>query len=150
MRRFPLRTGARPNNGPVARGGRVIVRIAAAAIALSACSGDGPPATGLPPVPSFPRQSAEADQPPVVWIGGTLTEVTATVIELREPFGSVVSLQRLGSEATGFFRVSGGTWERLPAGESVASGSEACVETLMDGPTLLALRVFLGVGCGPA
>jgi hypothetical protein len=134
----------------VASGGRVIVRIAAAAIALSACSGNEAPGSDLPPVPSIPRHSAGADQPPVVWIGGTLTEVTATVIELREAFGPVVSVQLLGSEATGFFRVSGGAWERLPAGEPVATGSEVCVETLMDGPTLLALRVFLGVGCGPA
>lgn len=85
----------------------------------------------------------------MVWIGGTLTEVTATVIELREPLGSVVSLQRLGRQATAFFRVSGGAWERLPGGEAVVTGTEACVETLMDGATLLALRVFLGVGCGP-
>jgi hypothetical protein len=122
-----------------------------AATALSACSGDGAtPASALPPVPSFPPQSAGADQPPVVWIGGTLTEVNANVIELREAFGSVVSLQRLGSGATGFFRVAGGAWERLPAGQAVATGTEACVETLMDGATLLALRVFLGAGCGPA
>jgi hypothetical protein len=121
-----------------------------AAVALSACSGEEPPpAAGLPPVPSFPRQSGGPDQLPVVWIGGTLTEVTATVIELREPLGSVVSLQRLGRQATGFFRVSEGAWARLPAGEAVATGTEACVETLMDGATLLALRVFLGVGCGP-
>jgi hypothetical protein len=79
-----------------------------------------------------------------------MTEVTATAIELREPFGSVVSLQRLGREATGFFRVTSGAWERLPAGAAVAAGTQACVETLMDGPTLLALRVFLGAGCGPA
>jgi hypothetical protein len=122
-----------------------------ASIALAACSGaETPPTSDLPPVPSLPGQSADADQPPVVWIGGTLTEVTATTIELRESFGAVVSLDRLGREATGFFRVTAGTWERLPAGATVATGMEACVETLMDGRTLLALRVFLGAGCGPA
>jgi hypothetical protein len=128
-----------------------MVRVAAAAIVLAACSGEEPAApSGFPPVPAVPGQGAQADQPPVVWIGGTLTEVTATAIELREPFGSVVSLQRLGREATRFFRATENAWERLPVGATAAIGTEACVETLMDGPTLLALRVFLGAGCGPA
>jgi hypothetical protein len=130
---------------------RVFTRAIAAAIVLAACSGDdAPAAAGAPPVPSLPRQSAGPDQPPVIWIGGTLTEVTGDRIEVREDFGSVVTLQRLGRGATGFFRVAGGAWGRLPAGEQIPPGEQACVETLMDGSTLLALRVFLGANCGPA
>jgi hypothetical protein len=125
----------------------------ATAVTLAACWGpDRAPASGgngLPPVPSFPGQTGGPDQPPVIWIGGAVVKVTAGQIEIREDSGSVVVLQRLGREATGLFRVSGETWERLPPGSAVAAGEKACVETLMDGSTLLALRVFLGARCGP-
>jgi len=131
------------------RGGKLIAGAAFAAIALACCS--RPDAGGtLPAVPSLPRQTGGPDQPPVVWIAGTIDEVAADRIELREGSGSVVTLQRLGREATGIFRVSEEAWERLPPGAAVAAGERACVETLMDGQTLLALRVFLGAGCGPA
>jgi hypothetical protein len=126
----------------------------ATAVTLAACSGpDRAPASGgaqgLPPVPSFPGQTGGPDQPPVIWIGGSVVKVTAGQIEVRGDSGSVVALQRLGREATGLFRASEGTWERLPPGAAVAAGEKACVETLMDGSTLLALRVFLGAQCGP-
>lgn len=126
--------------------------LAAVTVALAGCSGpdQGAGAGGLPPVPPLPGQTGDADQPPVIWIGGTVAEVSADRIDLRESSGAVVTLQRLGREATGIFRVSGDVWERLPPGAPVAGGQAACVETLMDGRTLLALRVFLGAGCGPA
>jgi hypothetical protein len=103
-----------------------------------------------PPVPSDSERSADPSQPPVVWIGGTLVEVAADSITVRESFGSVVELQRLGRGATTFFEISGGAWAEVPDGTSVEAGQAACVETLLNGPTLLALRVFLGASCGPA
>jgi hypothetical protein len=86
----------------------------------------------------------------VVWIGGTLVEVAPDSITVREAFGSVVRLQRLGQGATTFFEVSGTDWAEVPDGASIEAGRAACVETLLNGPTLLALRVFLGASCGPA
>jgi hypothetical protein len=86
----------------------------------------------------------------VVWVEGTLTDVTDVHLVLRQPVGSVVTLRRLSGDATSFFRVSGSEWQRLAAEAGVPAGQVACVETLLDRETLLALRVFLGAGCGPA
>jgi hypothetical protein len=126
-----------------------------ATIALIACSGaqDDPTVSvtaGLPPVPSLPAQSAEPGQPPVIWVGGTITDLRADRITLREESGSELTLRRLGRDATAFFRVSRGSWRRVASGDGIDSGEPACVETLMDRTNLLALRVFLGARCGPA
>jgi hypothetical protein len=86
----------------------------------------------------------------VIWLGGTLADVTDTQLVLRQPAGSVVTLRRLAGEATSFFRLSGSEWQRLAPEAQVPAGRAACVETLLDRQTLLALRVFLGAGCGPA
>jgi hypothetical protein len=86
----------------------------------------------------------------VTWVGGTLTDVTETQLVLQQPAGSVVTLRRLAGEATSFFRLSGSEWQRLAPQAQVPAGRTACVETLLDRQTLLALRVFLGAGCGPA
>ena len=83
-------------------------------------------------------------------MSGTLTSVTAERVEVRGPTGSILDLLRIGAEGTAFFRASGGTWHRLAAEAPVRAGQEACVETVMDGESLLALRVFLGAGCGPS
>jgi hypothetical protein len=85
-----------------------------------------------------------------VWVGGELTGLKPGRLELKEAFGSVVTLRRLGGDATSFFRVSGGTWQRADPKTEAKVGTKACVETLMDGRTLLALRVFLGADCGPS
>jgi hypothetical protein len=121
-----------------------------------ASKGSGTPAASgssgvsvLPPIPSSPGRSLGPRQPPTVWVGGEITELKASRLELKEASGSVLTLRRLGRNATSFFRVSQGTWERLPPGAEVQLGSSACVETLMDGQNLLALRVFLGADCGP-
>jgi hypothetical protein len=82
-------------------------------------------------------------------VAGELTEVTADRLELKEAFGSEVTLRRLGGNATSFFHVRQGTWRRADPRTAAKAGTEACVETLMDGQTLLALRVFLGAECGP-
>ena len=120
----------------------------------SACRSSSPPApTGpshLPPIPPLPAQSLGPSQPPLIWVGGTLTAVTADRLEITEPFGSVVRLARLGNGATAFFEVQAGAWQRLAATTPVATGASVCAQTLMDGSNLLALRVFLGAECGPA
>lgn len=89
-------------------------------------------------------------QPPVVWIAGTLIDVSSQRIEVMERSGTSVGLQRLAEDATTFYRVSGGAWRRLAAEAQIAAGQQACTETIMDGSNLLAIRVFLGAGCGPA
>jgi hypothetical protein len=127
----------------------------AATIALAACSGPGnDPAVsaeaGLPPVPALTRQEGGPRQPPVIWVGGTITDLRADRITVRETSGSELTLRRLGRDATAFFRASGGSWRRVASGDGVRAGEAACVETLMDRTNLLALRVFLGAGCGPA
>jgi hypothetical protein len=89
------------------------------------------------------------NQPPVIWVGGELTDVGEDHLEILEASGSVVRIRRLGSGATSFFEIVEGRWARLPASALPASGEEACVETLLDGTNMLALRVFIGARCGP-
>lgn len=103
----------------------------------------------VPPVPSAPGQGLGPNQPPIVWVGGQITALKADRLEVAEAFGSVLTLRRLGGGATSFFRVTAGRWERTDRAGEVDVGTKACVETLMDGQTLLALRVFLGADCGP-
>jgi hypothetical protein len=133
----------------MSRGARsigVALVLAASTLALlGACSRAG----GMPAPPATPEQNLGPGEPPVVWIAGTLTDLTRDRLELREPAGSVVRLKRLAASATRFFRVSGDAWKTVDAGQ-VRTGDPACVETLMDRSNLLALRVFLDAGCGPA
>ncbi len=103
----------------------------------------------IPPPPPTPRQDLGADSPPVVWLGGTIDRVDDQQVRLAEDDGSVVSLQRLGHGATRFYRVKDGSWVELAEQAQVDRGPRACVETLMDGTNLVAIRVFLGAGCGP-
>ena len=119
-----------------------------AAQTTPAAARSGP--SGIPPPPPTEEQDLGPDQPPVIWVGGSITRVDPDRIELREGSGSVVALQRLGEGATAFFRVSGGTWQRTGTESPPRSGELACIEVLLDGPSFLALRVFLGAGCGPA
>jgi hypothetical protein len=128
--------------------------LAAVAILAAACqSTASPPAAtapgALPPVPAE-NASPLPGQPPVVWIAGTLTDVSSQNIHVLEPSGTSVGLQRLAEDATTFYRVSGGAWRKLAAEAQIAAGQQACTETIMDGSNLLAIRVFLGAGCGPA
>src|SRR5207237_9606754 len=113
--------------------GGVAVRWRAGCLALgvtvraSACRSSSPPApTGpspLPPIPPLPTQSLGPSQPPLIWVGGTLTAVTADRLEITEPFGSVVRLARLGNGATAFFEVQAGSWRRLAATTPVTTGA---------------------------
>lgn len=85
-----------------------------------------------------------------MWVGGTVDDVSADGITIREAAGPTVTMTRLAEGATSFFRAAGGAWHRLAAQAQVPTGGPACVETLMDGQNLLALRVFLGAECGPS
>jgi hypothetical protein len=78
-----------------------------------------------------------------------VTGVTDRQLVLKEALGPRIVLTRLGQDATAFFRAAGDAWERVD-GSEVGNGDQACVETLLDGANLLALRVFLGPDCGPA
>jgi hypothetical protein len=117
-------------------------------------TGTGPLATGVagravPLPPPTPAQSLGASTPPVVWLGGTVQEVTADQMRLVQGDGAIVALQRLAEGATGFYRVVGDAWQKLGAQTDVGAGQAACIETLMDGTNLVAIRVFLGAACGP-
>jgi hypothetical protein len=127
----------------------LVVPAVVAVLALGACPSSGGGPGRFPPPPPTPKQNLGANQPPVIWIGGTLTAVRPDHLDVREPAGSLVHLGRLAGTATSFFRVAGRGWRRL-GGTGVRSGQPVCVETLMDGSNLFALRVFLGAGCGPA
>jgi hypothetical protein len=85
----------------------------------------------------------------VIWVGGIVADVTDRQLVVKEALGPSVVLKRLGQDATAFFRAAGDGWERVD-GSGVGNGDETCVETLLDGENLLALRVFLGADCGPA
>jgi hypothetical protein len=104
----------------------------------------------LPPFPTTSSQSSTPNEPPLVWVGGTLAEANADRLLVRDSLGSPIRLLRLAGGATAFFKVVGSRWQRLSEREPIPTGGLACVETLMDGANLLALRVFLGATCGPA
>jgi hypothetical protein len=78
-----------------------------------------------------------------------LTEVGQRNLVIRDVLGASVSLRRLGQEATAVYRASGQRWVRLDPKIPIEAGTEACVETALEGRNLLALRVFLGATCGP-
>jgi hypothetical protein len=126
---------------------RVLLLSVAAVIALA--PGCAPTSGGLPPPPATPEQNLGPSEPPVIWVAGTLDDVAPDSLRITEPAGSEVKLRRLAGTATAFYRVSGDAWQKLGSKENIATGQDVCVETLADGSTLLALRVFLGSGCGP-
>ncbi|MGH2723861.1 MAG: hypothetical protein ACRDI0_06280 [Actinomycetota bacterium] len=111
-------------------------------------AGDGPP--GLPALED--RAPRGPDDPPVVWLDGDLREVSTDRVTIRKGRGPQIRLQRLSEGATSFLRHTGGEWRSLTGDEIAAlgAGERACVETLLDGRVFLALRVFIGVDCGPA
>jgi hypothetical protein len=130
-----------------------MIMLATALGGLGACSSpsSGPtaPASGVPPVPSLSTTNLGPSEPPLIWVGGMLVSVGSKRLRIREPVGSTVTLKRLAGGATSFFRVRAGRWVALAPSERIPTGQPACVQTLMDGTNLLALRVFVGSDCGP-
>src|SRR4051794_12319130 len=117
--------------------------LAVAAVVLASCHSSLPPSSrrtvppvpgasasatvSIPPIPtSAPGPSLGPNQPPLVWIGGTLSGVTDQQLTVREDIGSIVLVRRLAQGATSFFRVNGDRWEPLGEGETVAADQTAC------------------------
>jgi hypothetical protein len=104
-------------------------------------------------VPSVPPIEPQPGGPPVVWVAGTLEEIADSLLTIREGEGASIRLQRLAPGASRFLRVRNGQWQELSEEETdqIRAGERACAETLLDGSTFVALRIFLGAsGCGPA
>jgi hypothetical protein len=132
------------------RGILLIAVGAAAAVAVDRLILDPSPDPADGPVVT--RSEAAPGSPPLVWLDGTLEQIETRSLAVREgQDGPVVELDRAAAGATRFFRLDGEEWSSVPE-EGIgaeATGQRACVEALLDERTLLALRVFLGAGCGP-
>ena len=88
--------------------------------------------------------------PPVVWLTGTLAEIGRDEMVLEQGDGPRLHLQRFAAGATRFHTMEGGVWRVLSRPEADAAvGEAACIETLMDGDSLLAVRVYLDAACAP-
>jgi hypothetical protein len=88
----------------------------------------------------------------VVWLEGVVEELEPTSLTLREGQGPRIRIRRFEEGATHFLRLGAGGWRELsePEVDGLGPGDQACVEALLDGRTLFALRIFLGARCGPA
>ena len=125
---------------------------AAAVLVLAAACGETPPTPRETVPPASPNEPGPGD-PPVVWLSGTLEDVQEGRLALREGGrGPRVELQRLAQGATAFYLLRDGSWEELAPEEVelLEVGQRVCVEALLDESAFLALRVFLGAGCGPS
>lgn len=123
-------------------------------LTATACPVEEPTGPGIPASSGGPPVATSEpgpNDPPVIWIAGTIEAVDGSEIAVREGSGPRVRLVRLAESATTFHRLEGDTWRELAPDEVqlVEVGEQACVEALLDAETLLALRVFLGSGCGP-
>jgi hypothetical protein len=110
-----------------------------------------PTASGDTPPPVAESEPGPGD-PPVVWLDGTLESITDADLALRDGQGPRIPIERFAAGATAFLRRDGAGWRELSEDEigALEAGTQACVETLLDGGTFLALRVFLAADCGPA
>lgn len=110
-----------------------------------------PTASGDTPPPVAESEPGPGD-PPVVWLDGTLETITEAELAMREGQGPRIPIERFAAGATSFLEREGDGWRKLAEDEieALEAGIEACVETLLDGGTFLALRVFLTADCGPA
>jgi hypothetical protein len=110
-----------------------------------------PAASSDAPPPVAETEPGPGD-PPVVWLDGTLESITDADLALRDGTGPRIPIERFAAGATSFLAPNGDGWRELSEEEiaTLEAGAHACVETLLDGETFLALRVFLAAGCGPA
>jgi hypothetical protein len=147
------RAERRPDNGRVTllRALLLIALGAAAAVAVDRLVLQETTATGGGPPPVSGSEPGPGD-PPVVWVDGTLERITGSELVVRVGRGPRLEVERFAAGATRFLRLTDGEWSELAAEEveAVRPGGRACVETLLDGRTFLAIRVFLSAGCGPA
>ena len=128
----------------------LIAVAAAAAVAVDRLVLD--PSPTVSGAPGVARSDPAPGSPPLVWLDGTMERIDESSLAIREGEGSRVDLERGAAGGTRFFRLDGETWGVLSEEEAatVDAGQPVCVEALLDGRNLLALRVFLGAGCGPA
>src|SRR5438128_8969631 len=77
---------------------------------------------GVPRPPPLPVSTQSGRGLPIVWVGGTLGDVSSERLEVHEDSGSLVTVERLGAGATAFFRLSGGGWTQLEGATQVAVG----------------------------
>jgi hypothetical protein len=152
--RNPLRLATpRNDNGRVGR----FPLIPALVLAAAAGTGfylfqEGTDATSTA-IPGVLQVEPQPGGPPVVWVSGALENVEGSRLTIREGQGQSVELHRLAAGSSRFLRVSDGRWQELSEEETadVRPGERVCAETLLDGTTFVALRVFVGAsGCGPA
>ncbi len=105
---------------------------------------------GWDPVRPIAQTEPGPGGPPVVWVAGSIERATATEVVLRQG-PARLALRRLAGGATEVFGREGGRWEARIGPGALPIGERVCVESLLDGSALVALRVFLGArGCGPA
>ncbi len=126
---------------------------AGAALAVGALlRQDETPVPRAPVPPVADRQPQGPGDPPVVWLSGEVHAIGPSHLVVRSGRGPEIRLQRLGEGATTFLRLRGDRWRRVrPAAvERMGRGRAACVESVLDRRTFLALRVFLDARCGPA
>lgn len=97
------------------------------------------------------RSDPMPGEPPVVWVDGTLEEVAEGRLVIRRGEGRRLEVERFAEGATVFLAPTNGDWVELTSDQTadVRPGAEACIETLLDGGTFFALRVFLGALCAP-
>jgi hypothetical protein len=110
---------------------------------------DTAPARSVPPISE--SESGPGD-PPVVWLDGSLERIDDSELLVRVGQGPQITVERFAAGATRFMRLAAGEWVELTSEEieTIEPGAGACLETLLDGRTFLAIRVFLSAGCGPA
>jgi hypothetical protein len=142
----------RPDNGAVTfiRALLLLAFGAAAAIAVDRLVlEDTAPARSVPPVSG--SESGPGD-PPVVWLDGNLDRIDDSELLVQVGRGPQITVERFAAGATSFMRLDGDEWVELTTEEidAIRPGAGACLETLLDGRTFLAIRVFLSAGCGPA
>ncbi len=103
-------------------------------------------------VPAASDTRPEPGDPPLVWVEGTIEELDDSQLEVRDGEGEALTLERLAAGATTFLRADGDVWRELGPNEVAAlrAGEIACVETLLDDRTMLALHVYLDTECGPS
>lgn len=127
----------------------LLLALALAGASGNACESSLPAVNAPPPVE---QSEARPGDPPIVWIGGTLEEIDDRQLALRDGEGPRIEIARFAAGATTFLRLVEGEWSELSDDEVAALqiGDRVCVETLLDGESFLALRVFLDSPCGPA
>jgi len=86
----------------------------------------------------------------VVQIGGTIASIDEASLTVAQPDGAEVRMRRLAGDATRFLFPDGDGYRQLAPAEvaGIAPGTRACVEALLDGQVVLAIRVFLDSVCG--